>query len=608
MIGATRAVEPTDWASVVRGYVTTGSAAGTKKRRSAAAAFQAQFAEPPGWEQASLAEQLTAHRRCGRFVVWLIVTNRLVPTAEYLLGCRGYFAFAGDLVHPQLSAEFACTAEGLGFSAVMGRRQWSALLQVAALTRTPPTRLTAALIDRAVSEFADAAQRLDQRSIRNLTANVFGMQSVLFHLGTLDRIQPRRNGRGGRRAADWERIAAHAPILVGTFTDYLDQLTVRLRPNSVNAIDSSLRQFAGFLLENHPNVVTVAAVRRNHVQTYKTWLAARHGNRGPTLANHTIRGRLGALLAFFNRLDELEILDAPSRSPILRSDLPIKDDPLPRFIDDAASAKLLTTVRAHPDLFTRVAIELLARTGLRRSELLGLTTDAVVQIGSSYWLRIPVGKLHTDRYVPLHPQLKTLLDEWTTHRGDTARSKLLFIERGRRINASRLATALTTVAAAAGIGHVSPHQLRHTLATQAINRGMSLEAIAALLGHKSMSMTLVYARIADRTVADEYFAVTQKVEALYDQPRQLPADAEGAEMAKLRREANRRMLGNGYCARPVELDCHFESICEACTFFVTTIEFRPTLQRQRDDAETKGQRGRQAIFEGLIDRLDNTAP
>ena len=61
------------------------------------------------------------------------------------------------------------------------------------------------------------------------------------------------------------------------------------------------------------------------------------------------------------------------------------------------------------------------------------------------------------------------------------------------------------------------------------------------------------------------------------------------------------MLGNGYCARPVELDCHFESICESCTFFVTTIEFRPTLQRQRDDAANKGQLGRQKIFDGLLD-------
>ncbi len=120
-------------------------------------------------------------------------------------------------------------------------------------------------------------------------------------------------------------------------------------------------------------------------------------------------------------------------------------------------------------------------------------------------------------------------------------------------------------------------------------------------------MILVYARIADRIVADEYFAVSEQVEALYDQPKALPAEAEGSEMVKLRREMDRRMLGNGYCARPVELDCHFESICESCTFFVTTIEFKPTLQRQREDAARKGQLGRERIFEGLLDRLAQDA-
>ena len=117
----------------------------------------------------------------------------------------------------------------------------------------------------------------------------------------------------------------------------------------------------------------------------------------------------------------------------------------------------------------------------------------------------------------------------------------------------------------------------------------------------------VYARIADRTVAEQYFAVTEKVEALYDQPRRLAADDEGSEMRKLRAEVHRRMLGNGYCARPVEMDCHFESICESCSFFVTTIEFRPTLQRQRDDAAEKGQIGRQKVFDGILARLEGQA-
>ncbi|MEU4134426.1 hypothetical protein [Streptomyces wuyuanensis] len=71
---------------------------------------------------------------------------------------------------------------------------------------------------------------------------------------------------------------------------------------------------------------------------------------------------------------------------------------------------------------------------MRRSEMLGLTVDAVVQIGSAYWLRVPVGKMHTDRYVPLHPQLKTLLDDWLLHRPEGLRSNLLFTDHGRPVN------------------------------------------------------------------------------------------------------------------------------------------------------------------------------
>src|SRR5207247_4248776 len=119
-------------------------------------------------------------------------------------------------------------------------------------------------------------------------------------------------------------------------------------------------------------------------------------------------------------------------------------------------------------------------------------------------------------------------------------SGLLITNHGRPLNRYSVTRIVKHVGQRAGIDGMHAHRLRHTLATQAINRGMSLEAIAALLGHRSMRMTLVYARIADRTVANEYFAVSEKVEALYDQPRQLPAEAEGANIAKLRRQIDRR--------------------------------------------------------------------
>jgi integrase/recombinase XerD len=45
-------------------------------------------------------------------------------------------------------------------------------------------------------------------------------------------------------------------------------------------------------------------------------------------------------------------------------DLPLRDDPLPRFLDDAAFTKLLQATRAADDPFVRLCVEFLARTGL----------------------------------------------------------------------------------------------------------------------------------------------------------------------------------------------------------------------------------------------------
>ena len=55
---------------------------------------------------------------------------------------------------------------------------------------------------------------------------------------------------------------------------------------------------------------------------------------------------------------------------------------------------------------------MLLRTGLRVSEYTGLPAGDVVLIGAGPWLHVPVGKLREDRYLPLDPQLVTLIDEY----------------------------------------------------------------------------------------------------------------------------------------------------------------------------------------------------
>jgi integrase/recombinase XerD len=561
-----------------------------------------------GFSAMTLDQQLALWGHDRRLVAWLIVTGRVRPTADYLVASKLRVGKVAAGVYREFHQQFLRIAGELGFELKAAELQWWAVAKVAALAGVWPERLTKAQLDIGREHLIAATRRLHPdhpMRVRPVTTRLHGAEATLFHAGVID-VPPRKRhwDKSAARARDW---AAVPPRLRATFTSYIEQMRLSLRPATMARVEAVLREFAGWLTTQAPEVSAVCDLSRAHIERYKRHLAQRPARRGGQLSNIGLAEHLGTLRVCLDRLTEWDGEDAPSRVLMFAGDIPRRDQPLPRFIDDAAAAKLLRAAREHPDPFTRLAVEFLARTGLRKGEFLDLTVDSVVQIGSAYWLHVPLGKLRTDRYIPLHPQLKEMLDAWVADLPAGLREPWLFIERGRRIGKQRVGDAIANAAQAAGIGRVTPHQLRHTLATQAINRGMSLEAIAALLGHKSMRMTMVYAKIANRTVADEYFSVSEKVEALYDAPKELPATVEGAEMRKLRAEMHRRMLGNGYCARPVGLDCHFESICESCTYFQTTHQFRPTLERQRDDAAEKGQVGRLKIFDGLLTRLAEQA-
>ena len=216
-----------------------------------------------------------------------------------------------------------------------------------------------------------------------------------------------------------------------------------------------------------------------------------------------------------------------------------------------------------------------------------------------------VRQFFDDRDVPLHPELVRLLAAWTADKLEyIRRCKRLITDHRGPLDWHVIGRIVRRVGRAAGVPGVHPHRLRHTLATQAINRGMRLEAIAALLGHRKMEMTLIYARIANKVVADEYAEVSAKIDALYGQPPELPADYESAGMARLRREAHARMLGNGLCTRPAEPGCRMESACETCAYFRTGTEFLPVLIKQRDHASEHGQSDRAELFSKIIRNVE----
>ncbi len=136
------------------------------------------------------------------------------------------------------------------------------------------------------------------------------------------------------------------------------------------------------------------------------------------------------------------------------------------------------------------------------------------------WLKVPLGKLATERMVPLDAATLHVLDGWAQQRGahrplthprTGKQTDFLFTAHGRRLGAARLRVGLLAAAEHAGLTGpggaplvVTCHQLRHTYATSLANAGMSLQALMALLGHVTPQMTIRYATLASPALRTAY--------------------------------------------------------------------------------------------------------
>ena len=306
----------------------------------------------------------TPARPPARFACWLMVTARMSVSAEYLARAEP----AAGLHRRPPSPRPARPAR---------RHRAHARLRRGAGARPVVRVRTAGRAARRPSRAGDlrAARLRRRRSARRvrppghpkaghkLRSALVRLRATLYHAGMTDTL-PRlhRPNRGVVASAQW---AAVAPGLAATARRYLAQIELSLRPRTVRIAEQALRELGSFLAREAPGVSCAADIGRHHIEAYKSWLAHRPEPVAAPCTGTPSAGTRQRCVASSTGSPNGAIPRAvPSAD--LRQDLPIPDQPLPRFLDDAASAKLLRAARADPDPFARLVIELLARTGLRQ--------------------------------------------------------------------------------------------------------------------------------------------------------------------------------------------------------------------------------------------------
>jgi len=581
--------------------------------------FLGKFPDPQDWITLSVEEQYRCDHKERSFVHYLILRRLLPMPLPYMLTPKPrFYQMAIRLMERETFQHYQKAAQRLKYREHNIKEQFCALLCLMTWAQKSIDALTLDDLDTFIQGLRTAFLSIKRRrrSIRNglptrWDSQLSSLRNVLYHMGIIPQLT--RSTRRTSFEKQWKDIP---PGIAAPVRRYLQQMGLSLRPESAYQEKTRLFRFFSWLAENYPEIIQIEQIRRCHIEAFKEyirWIPPQHkSNRvpGDVLCSSSRYHILAALYYFFNRIAEWQWPETPKHMLVFTGDFPILDKPSPKFLDEIAAARFLEAARNHSDLFTRLCGVTLILTGMRQGEFLNLTADCVVQIGENYWLRVPLGKMHNDRYIPLHPEVKQLLDEWVAQSPQKQPYDFLFTWHGYRLGRGKVALAVERIGKAAGIKeHIAPHRLRHTLATLAVNRGMPLESIAALLGHRSLSMTMVYARIGNRTVQQEYSQVSQHLEelsrAIVPDPGEL-ALVEGNQMRRLRQD-HWRMLGNGYCTRPDGVPCEYETICESCPCFSTTVEFLPTLNKQKQDAENKGQTQRVEVFTRIIQSMDRSA-
>jgi len=483
-------------------------------------------------------------------------------------------------------------------------------------------------LDKTLAELIDAdfdiaITQVTDLNVAATTADRFAkrtaaLRQVCFQQGHVN--EPPRDPRPPSRSSVEHAGDISQPEIRRDVVRYARHITTTLRPTTGTGRVKAIRVLCDWLAEHHPDVARLDQLDRSrHIEPFLAWARTRPW-RGPNGSGKTIgltvfHHDVIDLRVFFEDIAEWGWPTAPQQRLFFLGDIPRMPEAMPRALAPAVDRDVMAAVSGLDDLFARVGIGLLRATGMRVGELLDLELGCIVDFESrGTWLRIPVGKLGTERMVPLDPETIELFDEWTRHRGphrslphprDAHLADFVFCERGRRLGKHRLsqglhravANAVLTDAAGRPL-HVTLHQLRHTFGTSLVNAGMNLPALMALLGHVTPEMTLRYAKLASPTIRDAYTTAMTKVNGrrpLFV----IPAGATTAIPSKvewLHAEMLKTRVAHGFCSRdPIAGACGYANICEQCDNFVPDPEHADVLTGQladvqtlRDDAHTRG--------------------
>ena len=312
----------------------------------------------------------------------------------------------------------------------------------------------------------------------------------------------------------------HRPLrhlLESRFTHSAQSLTTALSDATRRLYEGTFRNFLRYLAAHYPEVSRLEQLQRDpHILG---WLADLRSHT-PPLAKITIALRVTFLHRMFAWNEQI-----PTLAHLLsRADVPRRDENSPRPLLPEQDQLIQQELQRRDDFLSNLLL-LQRHTGMRIGECVDLAFDCLFPLSPNQWvIHVPLGKLKTERWVPVDSAVCQIVEHLRTLRSPTSTSDPFLLPRNRTRETliRRVRAAFRDAVAAVGItGRLVPHQNRHTYATEMLRSGVGLPALMRLLGHASPEMTLQYLKITQPDLQREYHQALSHPRHLVPSPRAL---------------------------------------------------------------------------------------
>ena len=254
-----------------------------------------------------------------------------------------------------------------------------------------------------------------------------------------------------------------------------------------------LSKFFRFLKEYKIN--DIKKITKETIRLY--FLKQKNNN----ISNRTLGRYYSSLNSFFIYSIEHEYIDS---NPLKFIDYPKYTKKIPEYIYDSQLEKLLnekTSENIEIELRNKLIIYLLLDTGVRVSELVNIK---VSDIDIEERIIRVLGKGSKERFVFFTSKTKELLVSYLCKRKEKALvNNLLINYKGEKLTERSVQKIIKLVGEKIGLD-IHPHLLRHTFATDLLNKGADIRMIQELLGHENLDTTQIYTHVSNSRVKEVY--------------------------------------------------------------------------------------------------------